>query len=302
MLMDATSELNHKNKLYLKALKNYIWEAYQQDTPENDITTKNFLGPSKKKIQAYVKANQAGTLSGMEEAKWFMEKIGVRILSSGKTGQKIKKGDIILKIEGDRNKILGAERTLLNLLQRMSGIATKTRKMSEKISKSIKLLATRKTLWGLLDKKAVSDGGGGTHRLNLSDAILIKDNHIALSENFKDGFFKIFAKSKFARFIEIEIESKVQMDEFLKTLSSLKKKTLIKKDKIIVMLDNFKPLQIKKYLPILNKAGVMIELSGGINEKNISQYNIPGIAGISSSAMTMSAQPLDLSMEMILNK
>jgi len=296
--MDAQIELKPKNKAYLDAMDTYILEAYEQDLPKTDVSTKAFLGRAGRKIKAKVTANEEGVLAGVQEAKWFLEEIGLNVQKAKKDGTFLKKGTIIMEVSGTAAKILGAERTLLNLLQRMSGVASKTKKMVSKLPKTIKLLATRKTLWGLLDKRAVVVGGGGTHRLNLSDAILIKDNHIALSKNFKKSLKSTLKKVTKTRFVEIEFETLEQVETFLELYEKLKKVTKGNQE-VAVMLDNFTPAQIKKVVKPLKKAGVHVELSGGINEKNISRYNIGGVSAISSGAITTQAGNLDMSLNVV---
>lgn len=154
--MDAHTQLRVTNKTYLKAVRLYVWEAYQLDNTGSDVSTRAFLGSGRKTIRAKIRANDEGILAGMQEAAWLLKKLGLRIIKAKKDGARLKKGNYILEIEGRTSVILGAERTLLNLLQRMSGVATKTKRLSSKMPKGVKLLATRKTLWGLLDKRAVT--------------------------------------------------------------------------------------------------------------------------------------------------
>ncbi len=295
--MDGKSELNLKNKSYLKALDAFVWKAYELDIEDGDLTSESFLGKNDPEVTAVITAKEEGILAGIQEAKWFLNKIGIKIMKAKKDGDQVKKGEPILNLKGKGKSILKAERTLLNLLQRLSGIATKTKKLATKLPAKTTLLATRKTLWGALDKRAVTLGGGGTHRLSLSDAILIKENHIALSLNFKKNLESAFKKSPKVRFIEIELEAEVQVREFLKLYKDLKKDLPLEKDKIVVMLDDFKPREIKKVIPFLKKAGLTVEVSGGINEKTISRYFIKGVDAFSSGAITMAAKHLDLSLK-----
>jgi nicotinate-nucleotide pyrophosphorylase (carboxylating) len=290
--MNAASELTCKNRVYREAMELYIWGAYLQDLNKDDITTKYFVPKKRKKVIARIILNENGVLAGIEEAEWFLDHVGIDIIKSRKDGTKAKKGDVIMKIEGKAYLILAAERTLLNLLQRMSGVATATNRLASKIPKNIKLLATRKTLWGIMDKKAVVIGGGGTHRLNLSDAVLIKDNHLALSMRLKKELKKVFKKTKRSRFVEIEFDNIKDADSFLEIFGILKTKG----QKIVVMLDNFSLPDIKKIVPKLKKAGLYTEVSGGINEKNIKKYCIKGVTAISSGAITGKADCLDISL------
>lgn len=296
--MDAHTQLRVTNKTYLKAVRLYVWGAYQLDNTGSDVSTRAFLGSGRKTIRVKIRANDEGILAGMQEAAWFLKKLGLKIVKAKKDGAKIRKGENILVMKGRASVILGAERTLLNLLQRMSGVATKTKRLSSKMPKGVKLLATRKTLWGLLDKRAVTLGGGGTHRLNLGDAILIKENHIALASNLKRSLKRIFKRAGKVRFVEIEFESPEEVKGFLNLHEKLKK-LLREGDEIVVMLDNFTPRDVKKVIKPLAEAGIFVELSGGINERNISRYNIAGISAASSGSITTQANNLDFSLQVV---
>ncbi|MBU0727116.1 carboxylating nicotinate-nucleotide diphosphorylase [Patescibacteria group bacterium] len=298
MFFNAIQELILKNPAYKKAVQFYVWEAYKQDLDKGDVTTKYFVPKRRRKITAELVTNQGGIMAGMYEAEWFLKKIGIKILKKIEDGSVIKPGDVVLKVSGSANKILSVERTLLNLIQRMSGVATSTNRLASKLPKNIKLLATRKTIWGLMDKRAAALGGAATHRLNLNDAVLIKENHLALTDNWKKSFKKVLKKNLKIRFVEIEMESNEEVDYFLEVYDELKKEFSIKQ-KIVVMLDNFKPDEIKKAVPKLKKAGIHIELSGGISERNISSYVIKGISAISSGAITTKAPNLDISLNIV---
>jgi len=294
--MDAHSRLQLADKNYLKAVQLYVWGAYLLDSPKADVSTKAFLGAARQLIIAKVHTNEDGILAGMQEAEWFLSKLGLKILKAKNDGARLKKGEVFLEIEGRASVILAAERTLLNLLQRMSGVATKTKRLKIKMPKGVKLLATRKTLWGLLDKRAVVLGGGETHRLDLADAILIKDNHIALASSLKKGLKRAFKRAYHAKFLEVELQSVKQVEEFL-TLFKKLKKILREEDVIVVMLDNFTPRDIRKVIVPLVQAELFVELSGGVNERNIARYNIAGISAISSGSLTTRADNLDISLE-----
>ncbi len=298
LFLNAAKELATKNREYVEALNLFIWEPFLLDSEEGDITTKYFLKNRRKMVMAQVISNTDAILAGIEEVLWFLKKLKIDVLKSKKDGSSIKNGEVVMQIQGPAYKILAIERTLLNLLQRMSGIATKTKKIVAKLPKSIQLLATRKTLWGPLDKKAVVVGGGGTHRLNLSDAILIKDNHLFLSKNLKKDLKRTLKRIKKCRFIEIELESTERVDEFLKVYNEVKK-VHKGENRVVVMLDNFKPAAIKKIVPRIKKAGLVIEISGGISERNISRYGIKGINAISSGSLTMNADSIDMSLSFI---
>jgi nicotinate-nucleotide pyrophosphorylase (carboxylating) len=290
-ILDASEELILKNPAYKKAVEFYVWQAYLNDAGHGDITTELFVSDKIRLITAEIMAKEAGILAGIQEAEWFLKKLGISIISNKKDGSELKKDDVIMRLSGRADKILACERTLLNLLQRMSGVATATNNLVKKVPKPIRILATRKTLWGDLDKRAVSIGGGATHRLNLADAVLIKDNHIALSDNLGESFSGL-RKAKNIRFIEIEFDDLNQVKIFAKHF-----KVAEGNSNIIVMLDNFIPSEIKKAVVVLKKTGVLIEVSGGINEKNIKEYAIKGVSAISSGAITNKADSLDISLD-----
>ncbi len=294
--MDVAKKLDLRQSAYKKAVNLYIWQAYLNDLGSVDITTRYFIPKKRRIVTAKIFANESGVLAGVLEAEWFLKKLGIQITQKKKEGSDLKKGDVIMRLKGRANRILSAERTLLNLLQRMSGVATMTNRLTSKLPKSIKLLATRKTLWGDLDKRAVIVGGGGTHRLNLSDAVLIKENHITLADNLEKRLKKVFRKSKKVRFVEIELENLKQVLGFVEICKKLKPPK-----HLAVMLDNFKPADIRKAVLILREIGALIEVSGGISERNIKKYAIKGVSAISSGAITNKASSLDFSLNIVAN-
>jgi len=294
--MNAKEELNPGNKQYVLSLRTYVMNAYLHDLVDGDITTRLFLPKRGLKIEAEIVAKQEGMLAGMQEAEWFLRQVKIELLSAKKDGSSLKMGDKILRIKGRADTILAAERTLLNLLQRMSGVATTTRNMKAKLPKGIRLLATRKTLWGLLDKRAVTLGGGETHRLNLGDAVLIKENHLALVDKLEKHLKKVFRKSRKVRFVEIEVESIAEAEEILSIYEKFKTKY---PRKVVIMLDNFKPSDIAQVAPKLSKAGLIVEVSGGIGEKNAVKYCAKGVSAVSSSSITTKADSIDISLNIL---
>lgn len=291
MVLDNRDQLVLGRVAYRKAVKCYVWQAYLNDLSKGDVTTGVFIRKKRKNVTAKIITKEAGVFAGAQEAEWFLKKVGIQVVQIKKDGFRFKKGQVLMELYGRAHKILAVERTLLNLLQRMSGIATATHHLSSQLPKNIKLLATRKTFWGDLDKRAVVVGGGGTHRLNLNDAILIKENHIALSDDFKKSLKKAFKKASKVRFVEIELESVAQVLEFEKISKELELPS-----NVVVMLDNFTPLNVKKAVLILRSLNVLIEVSGGINERNIKKYAIKGVSAISSGSITNKAGALDLSL------
>lgn len=294
-LLDGSNDLVLTNPAYEKAVNQYVWGAYLLDLGKRgDITSHFFIRDLKQIVTAQIIAKDSGFLAGIIEAKWFLKKLNISIVKSMKDGLSFRKGETLMTLSGKAIEILGAERTLLNLLQRMSGIATATHHLSSKLPKTIKLLATRKTFWGDLDKRAVSVGGGATHRLNLADAILVKENHLTLSADLKNTLSMVIQKVKGARFIEIELENLKQVKDFAEI-----HKNLPASKRMVVMLDNFKPEQVKEAIRILKPTGVLLEISGGIDEKNIKKYALKGVSAISSGAITNKAPALDMSLTIL---
>ncbi|MDH5794394.1 MAG: carboxylating nicotinate-nucleotide diphosphorylase, partial [Candidatus Bathyarchaeota archaeon] len=209
-------------------------------------------------------------------------------------GEKIKEKQVLIKISGDTRTILSVERTLLNILSRMSGIATTTKKLKEKLQKTglkTKVACTRKTAPGLLyfDKKAVLIGGGDTHRLHLDDMILIKDNHIALAGSVAKAIKKVRERASFSKKIEVEV---ARIEDVL---------AAAKAGVNIIMMDNFSPKQIEKAIKLLKKASffgnVLLEASGGIKTENIIEFASTGVDIVSLGEITDSTRTLDISLE-----
>ena len=279
---------NQKEKLSLKN-KNYLAQVkkFTQDFLENDITS-NTLIKQNKIAKAIIFTKEQGIVAGLEEAIWFLNYHKIKTKKFRKDGDRIKKEEVLMELKGKIKDIIRIERVVLNLLQRMSGIATETNNLAKKIKNRALICSTRKTLWGLLDKKAVAVGGGGTHRLNLSDFILIKDNHIKFA-----GHKKIDKKAELLnkRKIFWEIEAKNKSEAFwAATLQPS-----------VLMFDNFKARKIKKIIPKIQKhfSQMIFEASGGITEKNIKKYSKSGVDILSCGSLTHSSRALDISLDII---
>jgi nicotinate-nucleotide pyrophosphorylase (carboxylating) len=259
-----------------------------EDIGKGDITSK--LLP-KKKIKAQIISKQNGIVAGTKYVKEIFESKGCKVRIFKKDGSTVKPNQTILEIIGYAQAVLSCERTALNLLSRMSGIATKTKKLLKKINtvnSRIKLYSTRKTAPGLrfFDKEAVKIGGGEKHRMSLDQMIMIKDNHIAISNSLSRLILR--AKRKYKK-IEVEVENQ---DDALFAASA---------GANIIMLDNFKPKEIFNTVSKLKKAKlrhrVKIEASGGINEKNITTFAKTGVDMISVGEITNSVSVIDFSLE-----
>ena len=269
-------------------VKKELLRFLAEDAHSYDITST--LLPNQK-INAQIISRDDGIIAGIKFAKDIFKLKGIHSKSFKKDGSKVRANQKILQISGNSRDILSCERTVLNLLSRMSGIATQTNFLVtqvKKFSKKTKLYSTRKTAPGLryFDKEAVRIGGGYKHRLSLNDMIMIKDNHLLLSNSMEDLIKK--ARRKHKR-VEVEVEN--QNDSILAA----------KCGATIVMLDNFSPTQIKKTIDTLEKkklrGKVQLEASGGINAKNITAYAKTGVDMISVGSITNSVKGLDLSLE-----
>lgn len=256
-----------------------------EDIGKGDITSRLL---EKKKISVRIISREDGIVAGVKHAKTIFGIKGCKVKILKKDGSKIRADQTIMKVTGDASSILTSERTVLNLVSRMSGIATKTNKLVKKIPNKTKLLATRKTAPGLryFDKEAVEIGGGKRHRMGLDEMVMIKDNHIAVEQSLLSLIRK--AKSRYKKF-EVEVES--ESDALLAA----------KEGATIIMLDNFSPSKIVKTISALKKLNlrkrVHIEASGGISEKNIAKYAKTGVDSISVGSITNSVKGLDLSLE-----
>jgi len=269
-------------------IKKELLRFISEDIQGGDITS--VLLP-KKKIKAKIISREDGVLAGVKFAGDIFRLKGCNVKIIKKDGAKLKSNQIILQISGNAGTVLSCERTALNLLSRMSGIATQTNFLVSKIRKinrKTKLYSTRKTAPGLrfFDKEAIMIGGGHKHRMSLNDMVMIKDNHLLVT-NSMEGIIKNARKRH--KHVEVEVEN--QRDAILAASSGA----------TIVMLDNFSPVQIKKTITALQKKKlrnkVKLEASGGINSKNISAYAKTGVDIISVGSITNSVKGLDLSLE-----
>lgn len=276
----------------------------EKDLGGGDITTAG-LFKEPKNVTARIVAKESGVLAGRQEIEFFLntsaKRLRVKFLK--RDGCRIKAGYTFAILKGDIREILKVERVILNLLGRMSGVATTAARIvakAKKINPKILITPTRKTLWGLLDKRACVLGGAGTHRLNLGNAILIKDNHLdAFGRNIPKAIESFFPIRQKAAFFEIEVETSREAKIACMTLQKLQKEGKCRIP-CFVMLDNFSPQKIQKTLKILSAENlascVKIEASGGINESSIRAYAKTGVDVISMGALTHSASMLDVSL------
>jgi len=269
----------------------FIKNALVEDGAYNDITVNSIIPPNSKSIVDII-SKEDGSIAGTEIFKRVFFILGNAEASFNiKDGDKVKNKDIIGSIKGNTCTILSGERTALNILQKLSGIATTTNKLCNLIKGTgVKIVDTRKTTPGMrmLEKYAVTMGGGFNHRFGLSDGILIKDNHIAAAGSITKAIELTRKNAPFVRKIEVEAESISEVKEALKAGAD------------IIMLDNMNVEDIKKSVQIINK-GAIIEVSGNITFETIKAKAIKGVDYISSGMITHSSQNLDLSMKNLRN-
>ena len=266
------------NQFYIKSV---VKKALEEDlNPRGDVTT-NLINSKNKVIKAKIIAKQDGIIAGLDFCKTAFKFVGRETVFSKKIsdGKKIKKNKVIAEIKAKTKTILSAERTALNFLNHASGIATLTNQFTKKIGKKTKICCTRKTTPNLrtLEKYAVKKGGGYNHRYNLSDEILIKENHISASNNLRELVKKAIKTKKI---ITVEIENINQ----LKQVIGLKFKR--------ILFDNMSYFQLKKCL-LLCKNRYQTEYSGNATLKNIRQISNTGVNRISVGTITHSANSFD---------
>jgi len=272
-------------KADLKILLSYV----KEDLGRGDVTSENII-PEDLKIRGTIFAKKPGVLAGLEEVAVLLDHFGIMYKSKLEDGGVVREGEVVIEINGDARKILGLERVLLNLLMCMSGIATETTRLAKICGKyGVTIASTRKTTPGFrgLEKKAVAVGGGYPHRLDLRDAVLIKDNHIAAV-----GLNTAVKRAKSAvKGMEIEVEVSTAEEAF----------KAIDVGADIILLDNLAPDEVSNVLPYLERRGlrdkIKIELSGGITPENLGEYARLRPDYISMGYLTTSVPWLDMSMK-----
>ena len=268
----------------------YLLNFIREDAPFGDITSETIIPEIE--CNARISIESPAVVAGLEEASALFRYFEVDVDQPVPDGSDVRSGDTLLTLQGPAKKILLVERTALNIIGRMSGIATATREFVElvrPVNPSCRVAATRKTCPGLreLDKKAVSLGGGDPHRANLSDGILIKDNHLAIVS--LDNALSI-AHSRSPRYkVEVEVETSRDAVRAAQSGSD------------VIMFDNMSPRQVQKSLDALIQKGlrdrVIIEISGGIDAGTIVEYASLGVDVISIGALTHSVKNVPVHLE-----
>lgn len=276
-------------------LRNSLLNFLQEDIGVGDITSNN-LNNFNKQVKADIiyKSDFTGILCGLEEVEMLFDICNCNSKSIKSDGMSILPNEKIIEINGKAKDILIAERTALNLLMRMSGISTLTRKFVDiinQIDQPIYIASTRKTVPGLrlLDKKAVVIGGGISHRIRLDDMVMIKDNHIVVDKSIRKIISSIRGRIGSSKNIECEVKNEYEAIEAIEAGAN------------IIMLDNFSVLDAKKTILKINELGlrqqVKIEISGGINLQNVIDYAKLKPDIISIGYLTHSAPSLDFSLK-----
>ncbi len=278
-----------------KILEEKVRKLLEEDLGMGDVTTALTI-PATTIVEAEIIAKEAGIIAGIEEVLALLESLDLQTTILAIDGSKIGKRTTIMKISGNARTLLSIERTLLNILSRMSGIATKTNRIVNKVQRAGykgRIASTRKVAPGLsyFDKKAAMLGGADTHRLHLDDLVLIKDNHLAITRDISKTVEEVRNTTSFSKKIEIEVSTKSDALEAAEAGAD------------IIMLDNFSPREIKETMTLLRKKGlrekVLIEASGGINEENILEFADTGVDIISLGEITDSVEALDTNLEIV---
>ena len=269
-------------------VKDHVKSALQEDIGFGDITTEN-LATENNFLKGALNTRNDGILCGIDVFKTVYEILSpdVKIKFYFKDGDKIKKGDKIADIEGPAKYLLMGERVALNYIQRMSGIATETRKYQDAIGNyPARIVDTRKTTpnFRAFEKYSVKVGGGALHRFNLSDCAMIKDNHIRLAGSITNAVKKLRENISHAHKIEVECDTLEQVQEALNTNVD------------IIMLDNMDIETMKKACEIINHKAI-VEASGNVNLQTVETIASVGVDIISSSAIVAKANTLDLALD-----
>ena len=265
-----------------------IMQALEEDITSEDVTTNAVMRhPQQGEVQLLCK--QDGVIAGLDVFKRVFELLDetTQVVFYVKDGDAVKKGDLLAVVKGDIRVLLSGERTALNYLQRMSGIATYTRSIADLLKGSkTKLLDTRKTTPNnrIFEKYAVKVGGGYNHRYNLSDGVLLKDNHIGAAGGVKEAVTMAKEYASFVRKIEVEVENLDMVREAVEAGAD------------IIMLDNMTPEMMKEAVRIIY-GRAETECSGNVTLENVARLTDIGVDYISSGALTHSAPILDVSLK-----
>jgi len=275
------------------ALEEILMEFLKEDIGFGDITT-DAVVPANTKARAEIIVKEPAVVAGIPEARTLFQMLGLGFSAMIEDGKKVSSGTSVAIVEGNARAILAAERVVLNILMRMSGIATETRRLVEKVRDAgldVRVAATRKTAPGLryLDKRAVSIGGGDPHRFRLDDAIIVKDNHIEIAGGVEEAVGRVRSAASFSKKAEVEAKTMCQAVDAAKLGAD------------IIMLDNMTAEEVEKTLKRLGdlelRDRVLIEISGRVIEDNLLDYAKLRPDVVSLGSLTHSARAIDISLE-----
>jgi len=308
----AESMLRIDNTNYKQWVFRYTFLELEKDLGTKGDITSNSIFEEKPTVKAKIVAKEDGVFAGREEIQYFLidadPQFRPRIKSEFKLkfnvedGQEIKNGDVLVEIEAELHDLLAVERTVLNLIMRMSAIATMTRRIVDLVKDyDVLITPTRKALWGWIDRKAVVVGGGGTHRLNLADAVLVKNTHLDILNRDLDLVLQRVSEANLdCRFVEIEVSN---VDEVVR-LAQIFPKYLGAKIRSVgaALIDNVSAEDTKSAIEKVKSLGlydnILFEASGRINEKTVLDYAKTGVDIVSMGCLTSGVQSLDMSLRM----
>ncbi len=304
-------QLTIADTAYREGVNQFLSWLIANDHIENDVTTKALN--LQHRTKATVQAKQTGILAGLEEVLFLLQQYPeITVEVAAKDGATLTKGQTILTLSLDVGELLRLERTVLNVIGRLSGIATQTNhliKLFQQNPEAPLIAGTRKTPWMMLDKKGVYVGGGLTHRLSLSDSILVKDNHLAafqkqsnipgVEQTIPSAIELLVQASTQRGFFEIEVETPEQGRAALSAFETVLQNTA-QQSAMVVMLDNFGPVPAAEFInearnsPVYER--VLFEASGDITEETIPSWAKTGVDVVSLGALTHSVKIFNVSM------
>ena len=281
-------------RTYIIELFNFLLKYDRYDSDSSLLPESIYAKTS----TALIISKDEGVTSCIEEVTFFARSKGLEVKPVKGEGDFFQKGEVLLEIAGEARKILSTERVILNILQRTCAISTATRRLVEKIADlGCQIAATRKTLLGLIEKKAVSSAGGLTHRLNLEEAAMIKDNHLKLlGDSLGEAIETILHKKPKLSFLEIEVKNKEEFRRVIELTDRVRPEI-----PIVIMFDHFKPEDISNIVDDLKRSPdlyelVFLEASGNITEKNIIEYAQSGVDVVSVGCITHSVKAKDFTL------
>jgi nicotinate-nucleotide pyrophosphorylase (carboxylating) len=281
------------DELDANLLKEKLLEFLREDVGFGDLTT-DYIIPPDLLAEATIISKSDGVIAGIRESLFLFQIAGVEVSERVEDGASVHKGQLIMKVRGRARSILTVERTVLNMLMRMGGIATLTRRIVDEarsINPKVRIACTRKTTPGfrIFEKHAVEVGGGDSHRLRLDDLILIKSNHITAAGGIEEAIRKAKTSGSFTKKIEVEAASAEQAMSAARSHPD------------ILMLDNMSASEVEKVLAALSemdmRSKLLVEISGGVTLDTVKSYAKTGVDVISIGALTHSPKSLDINLK-----